>query len=46
MLSVETEAVHVVAVADPSARICHVITASWPDLEHVELDFRTRRTQS
>ena len=36
--------VHVVAAADPQARICHVITAYHPDLDHFESDFRTRRT--
>jgi hypothetical protein len=46
MLHVETEPVHVVAAADPAARICHVITAYWPDIEHVEPDFRTRRKKS
>ena len=46
ILYVETEPVHVVAAADPTARICHVITAYRPDLEHFEPDFRTRRKQS
>jgi hypothetical protein len=43
MLSVETGPVHVVAAADPDARICHVITAYRPDIERFESDFRTRR---
>jgi hypothetical protein len=43
ILYVEVEPVHVVAAADPAARICHVITAYRPDLEHFESDFRTRR---
>lgn len=43
ILYTETEPVHVVAAADPVARICHVITAYRPDLEHFEPDFRTRR---
>jgi hypothetical protein len=43
MLSVGAEPVHVVAAADPGARICHVITAYRPDLEHFEPDFRIRR---
>lgn len=34
---------HVVASADSSARICHVITAYRPDQEYFEPDFRTRR---
>jgi len=42
ILYVET-AVHVVAAADPIARICHVITAYRPDLEHFEPDFKTRK---
>jgi Domain of unknown function (DUF4258) len=46
MLYVEMEPVHVVAAADPAARICHVITAYRPDLEHFEPDFRTRRKRS
>ena len=46
MLDVETEPVHVVAAADPAARICHVITAYRSDIERFEPDFRTRRKQS
>ena len=46
ILYVEAEPVHVVAAADPAARICHVITAYRPDMEHFEPDFRTRRKQS
>jgi hypothetical protein len=45
ILYAETEPVHVVAAADPAARICHVITAYRPDLDHFEPDFRTRRKQ-
>lgn len=37
--------VHVVAAADATARICHVITAYRPDLEHFEQDLRTRRVR-
>lgn len=37
--------VHVVAAADVAARICHVITAYRPDLEHFEQDLRTRRVK-
>jgi Domain of unknown function (DUF4258) len=43
IMYVETEPVHVVVAADPTARICHVITAYRPDLEHFEPGFRTRR---
>ena len=43
ILYVETEPVHAVVAADLTARICHVITAYRPDLEHFEPDFRTRR---
>lgn len=46
ILYVETEPVHVVAAADPAARICHVITAYRPDVEYFEPDFRTRRKKS
>jgi hypothetical protein len=46
ILHLEPEPVHVVAAADPAARICHVITAYRPDLEHFEPDFRTRRKES
>ncbi|MBI4385164.1 MAG: DUF4258 domain-containing protein [Nitrospinae bacterium] len=46
LLHIETEPVHVVAAADPAARICHIITAYRPDLEHFEPDFKTRRKQS
>ena len=46
ILHLEPEPVHVVAAADPVARICHVITAYRPDLEHFEPDFRTRRKGS
>jgi hypothetical protein len=35
--------VHVVAAADTAARICHIITAYRPGLEHFEQDLRTRR---
>jgi hypothetical protein len=35
--------VHVVAAADSASRICHIITAYRPDLEHFEQDLRTRR---
>lgn len=43
VLYVEAEPIHVVAAADPVARMCHVITAYRPDLEHFEHDLRTRR---
>jgi len=46
ILNVEAEPVHVVAAADPAARICHVITAYRPGLEHFEPDFRIRRKKS
>lgn len=46
ILHVESDPVHVVAAADPAARICHVITAYRPDPEHFEPDFRTRRRKS
>jgi hypothetical protein len=46
ILHVESEPVHVVAGADPTARICHIITAYRPDLEYFEPDFRTRRKKS
>jgi hypothetical protein len=42
----ETEPVQVVVATDPAARICHVITAYRPDLEHLEPDFKTGRKQS
>ena len=43
ILHVESDPVHVVAAADSAARICHIITAYRPDLEHFEQDLRTRR---
>lgn len=43
ILGVGFEPVHVVAAVDPIASICHVITAYRPDLEHFEVDFKTRR---
>jgi hypothetical protein len=43
VLGVEEEPVHVVASADTAARICHIITAYRPDLEHFEPDFKTSR---
>ena len=43
ILHVESDPVHVVAAADSAARICHVITAYRPDLEHFEQYLRTRR---
>ncbi|MGQ0591451.1 MAG: DUF4258 domain-containing protein [Gammaproteobacteria bacterium] len=46
ILYVEAEPVHVVAAADPIARICHVITAYRPDLEHFEPDFKTRKRKT
>lgn len=45
ILHVGTEPVHVVAAADAAARICHVITAYRPDLEHFEADLKTRRKE-
>lgn len=39
------EPMHVVAAADPSANVCHVITAYEPDLARFEPDFRTRRKE-
>ncbi len=46
ILYIEMEPLHVVAAADPVARMCHVITAYRPDLEHFEPDFRIRRKKS
>ena len=46
ILHMEAEPVHVVAAADPAARVCHVITAYRPDLEHFEPNFRARRETS
>jgi hypothetical protein len=43
IFNAEAEPVHVVAAADASARICHVVTAYRPDLEHFEPGLRTRR---
>jgi hypothetical protein len=43
ILHIKPRPLHVVAAVDPAARICHVITAYRPDLEHFEPDFRTRR---
>jgi hypothetical protein len=43
ILHVESDPVHVVAAADSAARICHIITAYRPDIEHFEQDLRTRR---
>jgi hypothetical protein len=43
ILRVETEPVHVVAVAESAGSVCHVITAYRPDLEHFEADYKTRR---
>lgn len=40
------EPVHVVAAVDPVARICHVITAYRPDIEHFDADLRTRRKKT
>ena len=45
MLYVEADPVHVVAAADADARICHVITAYQPDLEHFEPDWKTRKKE-
>lgn len=46
ILYVEAKPVHVVAAADPIARICHVITAYRPELEHFEPDFKTRKRKT
>jgi len=43
ILGLGAEALHVVAAADHESRICHIITAYRPDLEHFEPDFKTRR---
>ncbi|MHB8454952.1 MAG: hypothetical protein ACYDDO_09715 [Acidiferrobacterales bacterium] len=40
------EPVHVVAAAEPAARIGRVITAYRPDLGNFEPDFRVRRKKS
>jgi|SRR5699024_5514212 len=45
MLYSGAKPVHVVVAADPSAEICHVITAYRPDDKHFESDLRTRRKQ-
>lgn len=39
------EPLHMVAAADSAGRICHVVRAYRPDLEHFEPDFKTRRKQ-
>ena len=38
------EPVHVVAGFDSESGCCFVITAYRPDLDHFELDYRTRRS--
>jgi hypothetical protein len=43
ILSTDAEPLHVVASADTTVKVCHVITAYRPDLEHFEPGFRTRR---
>ena len=43
ILRVETEPVHVVAAAESTSAVCHIITAYRPDLEHFEADYKTRR---
>ena len=43
ILRVETEPVHVVAAAESTSSVCHIITAYRPDLEHFEADYKTRR---
>jgi len=43
LLQTRAQPLHVVAAVDPVARVCHVITAYRPDLEHFEPGFRTRR---
>ena len=43
IFDVGTKPVHVVAAADPIARICYVVTAYRPGTDHFEDDFRTRR---
>jgi len=39
------KALHVIIAYDIAAQKIFVITAYWPDEEHFEGDFRTRRTQ-
>jgi hypothetical protein len=46
ILHTAAEPLHVVAAADPDARVCHVITAYRPDLEHFEPDFKTRKKEA
>jgi hypothetical protein len=46
ILQIAAEPLHVVAAADPDARVCHVITAYRPDLEHFESDFKTRKKET
>ena len=43
LLQTHVQPLHVVAAVDPVARVCHVITAYRPDLEHFEPGFRIRR---
>lgn len=45
ILHIEAQPLHVVAAADPVARVCHVITAYRPDLDRFEPDYRTRRKE-
>ena len=39
-----TKPLHAVLVWDAEERVCHLITAYKPDLEHFEADLKTRRT--
>lgn len=43
ILGLAPDPLHVVAAVDPDAGTCHVISAYRPDLEHFELDLKTRR---
>lgn len=43
ILRIDEHPLHVVAAADRSSRLCHVITAYRPNLDRFEADFMTRR---
>ena len=41
--SIQGKPLHVVAAFNTNNKVCYIITAYIPDLEHFESDYRTRR---
>jgi hypothetical protein len=40
---INEEPVHVVVAVDTEDKYCYIVTAYYPDLEHFESDYKTRK---